>query len=79
MEGGSFGFQIGVAETYVVMLVMETSGKKALLQSKFALGGNVSVAGAPVGRSSSAETDAQIKARFSLPRGREALLLVCTE
>ncbi len=73
MEGGSFGFQIGASETDVVMLVMEPSGKKALLQSKFTLGGNISVAGGPVGRSSSAETDAQMKAKIlSYSRSRGA-------
>ncbi|MGI8958161.1 MAG: lipid-binding SYLF domain-containing protein [Bryobacteraceae bacterium] len=72
MEGGSFGFQIGGSETDVVMLVMEPSGKNALLRSKFTLGGNVSVAGGPVGRSSSAETDAQMRAKilsYSRSRG----------
>ncbi len=72
MEGGSFGFQIGASETDVVMLVMEPSGKNSLLGSKFTLGGTASVAGGPVGRSSSALTDAQIKAKiltYSRSRG----------
>jgi lipid-binding SYLF domain-containing protein len=73
MEGGSFGFQIGASETDVVMLVMEPSGRNALLKSKFTLGGDVSVAGGPVGRSSSAETDAQMKAKIlSYSRSRGA-------
>lgn len=73
MEGGSFGFQIGGSETDVVMLVMEASGKSALLASKFTLGGDVSVAGGPVGRTSSAETDAQMKAKIlSYSRSRGA-------
>lgn len=73
VEGGSFGFQIGGSETDVVMLVMEPSGKKALLQSKFTLGGDISVAGGPVGRTSSAETDAQMKAKIlSYSRSRGA-------
>jgi lipid-binding SYLF domain-containing protein len=72
MEGGSFGLQIGGSETDVVMLVMDAAGKKALLQSKFTLGGDVSVAGGPVGRTTSAETDAQMKAKilsYSRARG----------
>ena len=73
VEGGSFGFQIGGSETDVVMLVMEPSGKKALLESKFTLGGDVSVAGGPVGRTSSAETDAQMRAKIlSYSRSRGA-------
>lgn len=72
MEGGSFGFQIGGSETDVVMLVMDKSGKNSLLRSKFTLGGDISVAGGPVGRTSSAETDAQMRAKilsYSRARG----------
>ena len=72
VEGGSVGFQIGGSETDVVMLVMDASGKNSLLKSKFTLGGDVSVAAGPVGRSSSAETDAQMRAKilsYSRSRG----------
>jgi lipid-binding SYLF domain-containing protein len=73
MEGGSFGFQIGGSETDVVMLLMDASGRRSLLSSKFVLGGDASVAGGPVGRSSSAETDAQMKAKIlSYSRSRGA-------
>ena len=55
------------------MLVMEPSGKNSLLKSKFTLGGDISVAGGPVGRSSSAETDAQMRAKIlSYSRSRGA-------
>jgi lipid-binding SYLF domain-containing protein len=64
VEGGSFGFQIGVSDTDVVMLVMNSSGAKKLLQSKFTLGADASVAAGPVGRDSSAETDAQMHAEL---------------
>jgi lipid-binding SYLF domain-containing protein len=64
VEGGSFGFQIGGKETDVVMLVMNKDGKKKLLQSKFTLGGEASIAGGPVGRTASAETDAQMHAEI---------------
>ncbi|HYK16814.1 MAG TPA: lipid-binding SYLF domain-containing protein [Bryobacteraceae bacterium] len=64
VEGGSFGFQIGVSDTDVVMLVMNKSGVQKLLQSKFTLGADASVAGGPVGRDSSAETDAQLHAEM---------------
>jgi SH3 domain-containing YSC84-like protein 1 len=60
----AFGFQIGVSETDVVMLVMEPSGKESLLKSQFTLGGSLSVAAGPVGRSSTAETDAQMRAKI---------------
>jgi lipid-binding SYLF domain-containing protein len=72
VEGGSFGFQIGASETDVVMLVNSKIGAKKLLQSKFTLGADASVAGGPVGRDSSAETDAQMRAEiltYSRSRG----------
>ena len=64
IEGGSVGFQIGGKETDVVMLVMNAGGEKKLLESKFTLGGDASVAAGPVGRSSSAQTDAQMHAEI---------------
>lgn len=72
MEGGSVGFQIGVSETDVVMLVMNKRGMDRLLQSKFTLGAGASVAAGPVGRSSSAQTDAKLTAQilsYSRSRG----------
>ncbi|MGD0437365.1 MAG: lipid-binding SYLF domain-containing protein [Bryobacteraceae bacterium] len=71
VEGGSFGFQIGASETDVVMLVNSKVGAKKLLASRF-LGADASVAGGPVGRDSSAETDAQMRAEiltYSRSRG----------
>jgi SH3 domain-containing YSC84-like protein 1 len=64
VEGGSVGFQIGGSETDVVMLVNSEPGVKKLLQDKFTLGADASVAGGPVGRTSSAETDAQLHAEI---------------
>lgn len=64
VEGGSFGFQIGGAETDVVMLVMNKGGANKLLTSKFTLGGDASVAAGPLGRESSAQTDAMMNAEI---------------
>jgi lipid-binding SYLF domain-containing protein len=73
LGGGSVGFQIGASATDVVMLVMNRSGIESLLKSKFTLGGDASVAGGPVGRSSTAETDAAMKAKIlSYSRSRGA-------
>lgn len=73
IEGGSFGIQIGGAETDVVMLVMNERGMKKLLTSKFTLGGEGEVAGGPVGRSASAQTDALMHAEMlSWSRSRGA-------
>lgn len=72
VEGGSFGFQIGGSETDVVMLILNKSGIDKLLQSKFTLGGDASVAAGPVGRASSADTDATFRAEiltYSRSRG----------
>src|ERR1044071_1529484 len=40
IEGGSFGLQIGVSSTDVIMLVMNERGMKKLLTSKFTIGGD---------------------------------------
>jgi len=72
IEGGSFGFQIGASETDVVMLVMNQRGMDKLLQSKFTMGGAAEVAAGPVGRSSTAQTDAKMTAKilsYSRSRG----------
>ena len=72
VEGGSFGFQIGGSETDVVLLVMNKSGAKKLLSSKFTVGADASAAAGPVGRTSSAATDAQLHAEiltYSRARG----------
>jgi SH3 domain-containing YSC84-like protein 1 len=66
IEGGSFGFQIGVSSTDVILLVMNERGIKKLLSSKFTLGGDASVAAGPVGRSATAQTDASADGRDSL-------------
>ncbi len=64
VEGGNIGFQLGVSETDVVMLVMNKKGMDRLLSSKFTLGADASVAGGPVGRTSSAQTDAMMTAEI---------------
>ena len=64
IEGGSFGFQIGGSETDLVMLVMNQGGRNKLLASKFTLGAEGSVAAGPVGRTATAQTDAQMHAEI---------------
>jgi lipid-binding SYLF domain-containing protein len=63
-EGGSFGFQIGVSDTDVVLLVMNEGAMKHLLSDKFTLGGDASVAAGPIGRSVTAQTDAELQAEI---------------
>jgi lipid-binding SYLF domain-containing protein len=72
VEGGSVGFQIGGSENDVVLLVMNKKGADRLLSSQFKLGGEASVAAGPVGRTSSAQTDAMMSAEilsYSRSRG----------
>jgi lipid-binding SYLF domain-containing protein len=62
IEGGSVGFQIGASSTDLIMLVMSERGAEKLLASQFTLGAEASVAGGPVGRTATAQTDAQMRA-----------------
>jgi len=64
IEGGSFGFQIGGSSTDLIMLVMSERGADKLLASKFTLGAEGSVAAGPVGRTATAQTDAQMHAEI---------------
>jgi lipid-binding SYLF domain-containing protein len=64
MSGGSFGLQIGAQATDLVLVVMNISGLESLLDSKFTLGGDASVAAGPVGRNAAAKTDALMGAKI---------------
>jgi len=64
IEGGSVGFQIGGSTTDLIMLVMSERGADKLLSSKFTLGAEGSVAAGPVGRTATAQTDAQLHAEI---------------
>jgi SH3 domain-containing YSC84-like protein 1 len=62
IEGGSAGFQIGGSSADLIMLVMSERGADKLLESKFTLGAEGSVAAGPVGRTATAQTDVQMHA-----------------
>lgn len=80
VEGGSVGFQIGGSETDVVLLVMNKHGMDKLLSSKFTVGADAAAAGGPVGRESSALTDAQMHAEIlSWSRARGAFAGISLE
>jgi lipid-binding SYLF domain-containing protein len=64
VEGGSVGFQIGGSETDVILLVMNERGADRLLQSKFTVGAEGEAAIGPVGRDTSAQTDAKMTAEI---------------
>jgi lipid-binding SYLF domain-containing protein len=72
LEGGSFGFQIGVQATDFVLLLMNDRAASSILTSKVKLGGDASAAAGPVGRNASAETDVTMRAEvlsYSRARG----------
>jgi lipid-binding SYLF domain-containing protein len=72
LEGGSIGFQIGGEATDFVLLVMNEHGVNSLLHSKVKIGGDISAAAGPVGRTAEANTDAYLRAEmltYSRARG----------
>lgn len=72
IEGGSFGLQIGGQAVDLVMLIMNNKGMESLLNSKFKLGADASVAAGPVGRHAAADTDWRMRAQvlsYSRARG----------
>lgn len=72
LSGGKFGLLIGGKETDVIMLVMNKEGMSHLLSDKFQIGGEAAAAAGPVGRDSSAMTDAAMRAQiltYSRSRG----------
>jgi lipid-binding SYLF domain-containing protein len=72
LEGGSFGFQLGGQATDFVLLVMNRRGANAILTNQVKLGGDVSAAAGPVGRSANASTDVSMRAEilsYSRARG----------
>jgi lipid-binding SYLF domain-containing protein len=64
IEGGSFGAQIGVSSTDVVLLIMNSGGMKRLTKSRFTIGAEATAAAGPVGRDATAQTDAFVTAEI---------------
>ncbi len=64
LEGGSFGFQLGGEATDFVLLVMNPKGADSILSSKVKLGGDMTAAAGPKGRTAAAETDAWMRAEI---------------
>ncbi len=72
LEGGSFGLQLGGQATDFVLLLMSPRSARSILSSKVKIGGDVSAAAGPVGRTASAETDVTLRAEilsYSRSRG----------
>jgi lipid-binding SYLF domain-containing protein len=72
LEEGNIGFQLGGQATDFVLLVMNPSGAKSILNSKVKVGVDAAAAAGPKGRSASAATDVALKAEilsYSRSRG----------
>lgn len=61
---GSWGFQAGVEQADLVLLVMNESGVQKLLRNKVNLGADASVAAGPMGRRGGVSTDAVVAAEI---------------
>ena len=64
LGGGSFGLQIGASSTDFVLLFMNDGALRGLLEDKFELGGEGSVAAGPVGRAAGASTNLTLDAQI---------------
>ena len=72
LDGGSFGAQIGGQAVDIVLVIMNRRGLENLLQNRFKIGAEGSVAAGPVGREAEAATDLQMRAEmlsYSRARG----------
>jgi lipid-binding SYLF domain-containing protein len=59
--GGSFGLQLGVQATDVILVFTSEDGFKGLLDGKLKLGADAGIAAGPVGRKAEAGTDILLK------------------
>jgi lipid-binding SYLF domain-containing protein len=80
MTGGSFGLQVGVQSTDVVLVFTTPKGIEGINGGKVTLGADASVAAGPVGRQASAATDAGFKAEvYSYSRSRGVFIGVALD
>ena len=71
ITGGSVGWQIGARSTDVILVFKSRSSVQGLVDGKFTLGADASVAAGPVGRAASAATDVRLDAEiYSYSRSR---------
>jgi lipid-binding SYLF domain-containing protein len=63
LTGGSFGFQVGVQSTDVLLVFTSRQGVEGIVGGKVTLGADASVAAGPVGRQTSAATDVGLTAQ----------------
>jgi lipid-binding SYLF domain-containing protein len=71
ITGGSIGAQIGVQSVDLVLVFKNSKSLTDIKNSSFTLGGDLSVAAGPVGRSSTANTDYKLEAEvYSYSRSK---------
>ena len=71
LTGGSFGFQIGVQSTDVLLVFTSRAGIEGIVGGKLTLGADASVAAGPVGRQTGAATDIGLNAQvYSYSRAK---------
>jgi len=69
--GGSFGFQLGVQATDLVLIFTDEDGLKGLLKGKLKLGADASATAGPVGRKAEVGTDILLRsAVFAYSRSK---------
>jgi lipid-binding SYLF domain-containing protein len=72
LAGGSFGYQIGLQVTDIILVFKTRASVDNLMRGKFTLGADAAAAAGPVGREAAAATDAALRAEiytYSRSRG----------
>jgi len=72
MTGLSYGLQIGVQSTALVLVITNERGMKSFEEGSFTFGGDLTVAAGPLGRHLEAGTDIELKAAiysYSMSKG----------
>jgi lipid-binding SYLF domain-containing protein len=64
VNAGSVGFQIGASSTDLILLVLNRKGMDKLMEDKFTLGADATVAAGPVGRTAAAQTNVRMDAEI---------------
>ena len=68
LGGGSFGWQAGVQEADILLVLTTERSVEGITAGKFTLGADASVAAGPVGRQTSAATDVNLSEIYSYSR-----------
>lgn len=64
LAGGSFGFQIGVQKTDIILVFKSKGSIEGITSGKVTLGADASIAAGPVGRHAEASTDIEFEAEI---------------